>query len=309
MAAWWKVLEVDTDADLRSIKRAYAAKLKSIRQDEDPKGFMELREAYDIARRRVSVPQSVPEIIQTVDNDLDDFDDEYPTEPEIDEIDSLWEEAEKLLANPQNDTSDKDWQNILDDYRILDINNHVNFGYRLLHKLQDLAGYYDLKRKRKPFPLSQKTTIRIMQQFGWMKGRHIVYDDYEAIEFLAKKSRVSYISQKPKLKFTFALRRVFLDLFYLAAGYLLFMATYWEIVKWKGGFWGLLFYAGPILMLGSVITNSIIDRWGVGYWGAKFTVRQVLRRRISKVIWLIGCGCIGAVIAAMFMGVMNVSVN
>lgn len=263
----WEILGVDAGADLRAVKRAYAGKLKTIRQDEDPKGFMELREAYDIARQRSSSLQSVPEITQTIGNDFDDLYDEYPVEPEIDEVDSLWEEAEKLLANAQNETSDKDWQNILNDDRILDINSHVNFGYRLLYKLQDLAGYYDLKQKRKPFPLSQKTTVVIMQQFGWMKGRHIVYDDYEAIEFLAKKSRVSYISQKPKLKFAFAIRRIFLDLFYLAAGYLLFMATYWEIVKWKGGFWGLLFYAGPILMLGSVITNSIIDRWGVGYWG------------------------------------------
>jgi len=42
-------LELPPDADERAIKRAYAAKLKTTRPDEDPEGFQRLHEAYQAA--------------------------------------------------------------------------------------------------------------------------------------------------------------------------------------------------------------------------------------------------------------------
>ncbi len=42
----WSVLEIPEDADARSIKRAYAKKLKLTRPDDDPQGFQELHDAY-----------------------------------------------------------------------------------------------------------------------------------------------------------------------------------------------------------------------------------------------------------------------
>ena len=43
------VLGLGADADERAIKRAYAAKLKTVRPDEDPEGFQRLNEAYRAA--------------------------------------------------------------------------------------------------------------------------------------------------------------------------------------------------------------------------------------------------------------------
>lgn len=43
------LLGLDADADERAIKRAYAAKLKTVRPDEDPEGFQRLNEAYRAA--------------------------------------------------------------------------------------------------------------------------------------------------------------------------------------------------------------------------------------------------------------------
>ena len=43
----WQLLELDPDADERSIKRAYARLLKRHRPDEDPDAFQRLREAYE----------------------------------------------------------------------------------------------------------------------------------------------------------------------------------------------------------------------------------------------------------------------
>lgn len=42
-------LGIDLDADERAIKRAYAAKLRATRPDEDPEGFQQLNEAYQTA--------------------------------------------------------------------------------------------------------------------------------------------------------------------------------------------------------------------------------------------------------------------
>jgi len=45
----FSALGLDADADERAIKRAYAAKLKILRPDEDPEGFQRLHEAYQAA--------------------------------------------------------------------------------------------------------------------------------------------------------------------------------------------------------------------------------------------------------------------
>ena len=45
----WKKLGIGATADRREIKRAYAAKLKTIDPDADPEAFLRLREALDVA--------------------------------------------------------------------------------------------------------------------------------------------------------------------------------------------------------------------------------------------------------------------
>jgi hypothetical protein len=48
----WSVLELDSDADERSIKRQYAKLLKKNRPDDNPDSFQRLREAYEYALNR-----------------------------------------------------------------------------------------------------------------------------------------------------------------------------------------------------------------------------------------------------------------
>lgn len=50
----FELLGLSPDADERSIKRAYAQRLRSVRPDEDPAGFQRLREAYELALRLCS---------------------------------------------------------------------------------------------------------------------------------------------------------------------------------------------------------------------------------------------------------------
>lgn len=61
----WSVLELDRNADERSIKRQYAKLLKVNRPDEDPDAFQRLRDAYeqalDLARNRLEADEDEDE--------------------------------------------------------------------------------------------------------------------------------------------------------------------------------------------------------------------------------------------------------
>lgn len=47
----WDILEIEATQDIKSIKKAYARKLKQYHPEDDPTGYQQLREAYDEATR------------------------------------------------------------------------------------------------------------------------------------------------------------------------------------------------------------------------------------------------------------------
>lgn len=49
----WDVLGIDATTNVRDIKRAFAAKLRSTSPESDPTGYMELRDAFEAAKRQV----------------------------------------------------------------------------------------------------------------------------------------------------------------------------------------------------------------------------------------------------------------
>jgi len=55
VAYYYEILGLDSPPeDLKTAKKAYAQKLRATRPDEDPDGFMQLREAFDIAKQEIA---------------------------------------------------------------------------------------------------------------------------------------------------------------------------------------------------------------------------------------------------------------
>jgi len=177
MAAWWEILGVERDADLRAIKRSYAAKLKSIRQDENPAQFMELREAYDHALWQVKNAAQEP------DYDL----------PEIDAVTSNAEEAGSFYEVPgwqaegmallgklhalalQSDARNipANWQEIfaeLDTFG-LDAVNYVRENF-----LDYLLTLHQCSHNEKPVIFTREVGVVIFKQMDWLNPNNQLVD-------------------------------------------------------------------------------------------------------------------------------------
>ncbi len=112
MAYYYEILGLDSPPpDLKTAKRAYAQKLRVTRPDEDPDGFMQLREAFDIAKQEIAYnlahnhePYNHPESEANTETETttEPISSEKPQEDDITEASTTQPLTTSLLAKDKN---------------------------------------------------------------------------------------------------------------------------------------------------------------------------------------------------------------
>lgn len=173
----WDAIGIDPTDDLRAIRIAYAAQLKAIDPDTDPKAFIALREARDIAER-IARGMPVPDIPQPRHRPEPDPEPELPAEtyavarppareqaapsPADIHTRALYQllygqrEGAPSFATPgEREAMLAHWEGMLEDPRILDI----GFLAELEHWAAPLIAHAT--------PLSDPLVIPAAELFGW----------------------------------------------------------------------------------------------------------------------------------------------
>ena len=186
MATIWDILGLDgpTD-DLKAIKSAYARKLKVTRPEDDPNGFMQLRDAHDRALgyahndlAKFAPNEAVVNNIQQTEilgsnietTSEHDFSDQLEAEAngfnyeQLVEIITRDREAEhkqkfehrdrmrqriiQVLDSPWNSTSLKAWSELFDHPDLETIDAESDFTELLKHTLLEYFGFFDSDPKK-----------------------------------------------------------------------------------------------------------------------------------------------------------------
>lgn len=205
MRSIWAVLGLSEPTnDLRAIKSAYAAKLKTVRPNEDQAGFMELRQAFESAKNYAKY-------------DFDDFDDEItttsyiesdgdntpievvsfseetpaPSEPDDSFRNDLTDRITDILQNPWKAGSKDCWETLFEDHGQGSIDVEADFKDILQHVLLEHFGFYSdgtesFNRNRKPRVISSEIGTYIFDKMNWHEATiDNRYEQYQ-IDFLRK---------------------------------------------------------------------------------------------------------------------------
>lgn len=184
MPSPWEILGLDEPTDnLKHIKKAYARKLKLTRPDDDPEGFMALREALNMAQGHalylqhthddevfdeiqnepqacepLEVPDSNPDRTDEYEHtedavpnltDLNSIDVVLPSPVEPPDtqspthVEEVMEDVHSLMRDPFGRADKTRWTALFDDPRLEAIDDANDFEDAFLYYLLDNFGYLD----------------------------------------------------------------------------------------------------------------------------------------------------------------------
>ncbi len=149
----WEVLGLQPTSDRRAIKKAYAVRLKTTHPEDDPLGFQELRDAYEMALiwagiedRRASEPMAARE------RPPDSAAGSAPSEilgqrhrGAVQEVERLMERVRRLHADEEKQGKLDAWRAILADGCLWSLDVRAGFAERLFDFL--LEAWEDLDRQ------------------------------------------------------------------------------------------------------------------------------------------------------------------
>ena len=114
----WDILEIEPTKDITTIKRAYIKQLRVHHPEEDPEGFLKLRQAYEaiIESIKSSIQKPTTHFKQTKSSDFVQ-DDEPPIVTAI----LFITKVKELYDNVQKRNVIEEWEKLLEEYTLWDI--------------------------------------------------------------------------------------------------------------------------------------------------------------------------------------------
>lgn len=231
METWWEILGLDAPiSDLKAVKRAYAAKLKVTRPDDNPQGFMELRNAFEIAKQHVQfaaidaeqtplqeednnaflhedmrtetiVPDTKFESAGTaISEDNSELDSLPSTEPEYP---PFYKEINAILDDASKRNNRQSWEQILASAKQYSIDEFIDFDTTLRHSLLARLGYYDdhvriqNRNRERPFIMPFVATY-LFKNMEWYKVDDRDYYVRQELEWLRRDMDVMKINRDPQ---------------------------------------------------------------------------------------------------------------
>lgn len=222
----FKLLELDrrtaTEAD---VKKAYAAKLKQVRPEDDREGFMALRAAFEQARNAARWRDNNPEHAAEEDAwedreaahkqaiaagaeppaDPDEYEDEADTYaadsyednavefqihdagPSTDPVDMAMEDIRHLASQPFAGASFAPWRDIIERDDLQPIDEYQRMSEHLRGYVCQEAGLYtDEERRKLPTWLTLNVFNGLKDHYGWMNQASNDYWVREQIDWLYK---------------------------------------------------------------------------------------------------------------------------
>ncbi|MEP6343367.1 MAG: hypothetical protein ABJ275_08635 [Maricaulaceae bacterium] len=202
MATYYEILGLDDHpSDMKSAKRAYAKKLRVTRPDDDPEGFMKLRDALDAAKNEIAwrehdaaqidepaiapaedsvtlnAQEDEPSAVNISPEAINDLLAETPAEPEpvIEDIEPTGDQVlmsrfSKAFNDPFMKNDKAHWSKLLDEKIDLTIDEHIDFEERFRGALINAYNQWIEDKKEQPTlrrPLPHPIENLIFDKMEW----------------------------------------------------------------------------------------------------------------------------------------------
>ena len=152
----WNILGLEPTQDVSAIKRAYAQKARDCHPEEDPEGFLRLREAYQAALDYAQAGDEAPAERGTADTDRPDSgtreaDDGWTLE-EPEDVPNPFEDSEAIrlflaLYTGKQRKDTKQWLDYFTSAPFLDAARQPGFTRLMLEHVARLEGEYPINRE------------------------------------------------------------------------------------------------------------------------------------------------------------------
>ncbi|MBW5469123.1 tetratricopeptide repeat protein [Brevibacillus formosus] len=155
----WRILDIDPTEDISTIKKAYAKKLKLHHPEDDPEGYQQLREAYDLAIKMAKKGQRKPRmepilvdpstpVEEEVDEEvptltiqrvlsMDDVHEQLDRDDQVDSIDDFIEQVQALYDDFPSRINPENWTRLLHSDLVWDIQKSRLVRDRLFDFLEE----------------------------------------------------------------------------------------------------------------------------------------------------------------------------